>query len=231
MARYWAEFAQQGKQDVLVRHVLSHTSGLPGWDEPVTLDDVLGVPKSTALLAAQPSWWQPGTASGDHSFTYGHLIGELVRRVTGKSLTGFIAEEIAEPLGADFQLGAREEDWARVSDVVPPPPGGSPPVVEKGTVRHRVFVDPGPNARWANLDKWKRAEMGAGNGHTNPRALARILSVISRSGETGLGQRFLSPETVELIFREQANGEHLVLGVPLRFGIGFGLAGQGALPI
>ncbi|WP_372443701.1 serine hydrolase domain-containing protein [Streptomyces adelaidensis] len=105
VARYWPEFAARGKEGVLVRHLLSHTSGVSGWDRPVTVADVLDVPVSTARLAAQAPWWPPGTASGYHLFNYGHLLGELVRRIDGRTLGRFVAEEIAGPLGADFHIG------------------------------------------------------------------------------------------------------------------------------
>src|SRR6266704_5755239 len=102
VAKYWPEFAARGKAGIKVRHLLSHTSGVSGWDRPVTIDDVYDWDKSTAMLAAQAPWWEPGTASGYHALTYGHLIGEVLRRVTGKTLKDFVRDEIASPLEADF---------------------------------------------------------------------------------------------------------------------------------
>ena len=86
---------------------MSHTSGVAGWNTPFTVPDVYDLERSTAALAAQAPWWEPGTASGYHALTFGHLLGEIVRRVTGKSLTRFVDEEIAGPLGADFRIGAQ----------------------------------------------------------------------------------------------------------------------------
>src|ERR1700728_3133921 len=122
VARYWPEFAAAGKQDVLVRHLMSHTSGVSGLDQPASVDDLYDWDKSTSRFAAQAPWWAPGTASGYHALNFGHLIGEVVRRISGKPLKQFVAEEIAGPLGADFQIGAAESDWARIADVTPPPP-------------------------------------------------------------------------------------------------------------
>ena len=110
VARYWPEFAAQGKEGVLVRHLMSHTAGVAGWNPPFAVPDMYDLERSTAALAAQAPWWEPGTASGYHALTFGHLLGEVVRRVSGKSLTRFVDEEIAGPLGADFQIGAREAD-------------------------------------------------------------------------------------------------------------------------
>ena len=121
VSKYWPEFAANGKEDVEVRYFLAHTSGVPGWDKPVTIHDVLDNPKAAAMLAEQAPWWEPGSAAGYHSITMGTLVGELVRRITGKTLKEFIAEEMAGPLGADFQLGSKEEDWKRTADMIPPP--------------------------------------------------------------------------------------------------------------
>ena len=104
---YWPEFAANGKQDIEVRHILSHTSGVSGWDAPFTIEDVYDWDKSTSQLARQAPWWPPGMASGYHALTFGHLIGELVRRTAGMSLKDFVRDEIARPLEADFQIGAR----------------------------------------------------------------------------------------------------------------------------
>jgi CubicO group peptidase (beta-lactamase class C family) len=110
VARYWPEFAANGKQDVLVRHVMSHTSGVSGLDQPAAVEDMYDWDKATSRFAAQAPWWEPGTASGYHALNFGHLIGEVVRRISGSGLKQFVASEIAGPLGADFQIGAAESD-------------------------------------------------------------------------------------------------------------------------
>jgi CubicO group peptidase (beta-lactamase class C family) len=230
VGRYWPEFAAAGKQDVLVRHLLSHTSGVSGLDQPAVAEDLYDWEKSTARYAAQAPWWPPGSASGYHALNFGHLIGEVLRRITGASLKQFVAEEIAGPLGADFQIGAAERDWDRIADVVPPPPL---PVdfaaLGPDSVTVKTLTGPFIEATEANTPAWRRADIGAANGHGNARSVARILSVISRGGEVD-GVRLLRPETVELIFREQASGIDLVLGAPLRFGMGYGLPEPATIP-
>jgi CubicO group peptidase (beta-lactamase class C family) len=230
VARYWPEFGAAGKQDVLVRHLLSHTSGVSGLDQPAFAEDLYDWDKATARFAAQAPWWPPGTASGYHALNFGHLIGEVLRRVTGTSLKQFVADEIAGPLGADFQIGAAERDSERIADVVPPPPL---PIdfaaLGPDSLTVKTLTGPLIEAAEANTPAWRRADIGAANGHGNARSVARILSVISRGGEVD-GVRLLRPETIELIFREQANGVDLVLGVPLRFGIGFGLPRLDTIP-
>ncbi len=123
VASYWPEFAARGKTGVKVRHLLSHMSGVSGWEQLITLDDLYDLDKSTALLAAQAPWWEPGTASGYHMLTYGHLIGEVIRRITGLRLGEFFAAHIAGPLGADFHIGLPPTEFHRVANVVPPPAG------------------------------------------------------------------------------------------------------------
>jgi CubicO group peptidase (beta-lactamase class C family) len=230
VARYWPEFAAAGKENVLVRQVMSHTSGVSGLDQPAVVEDLYDWDKSTSRFAAQAPWWAPGTASGYHALNFGHLIGEVLRRITGRTLKQFVAEEIAGPLGADFQIGAAESDWDRIANVIPPPPlpfdlealGKDSPVV-------KTMTGPPADASNANTAAWRQADIGAANGHGNARSVARILSVVSRGGAVD-GIRLLRPETIELIFREQSNGVDLVLGVPLRFGIGYGLPIPVTLP-
>ena len=223
VARYWPEFAAAGKDGVEVRHLLSHTSGVSGWDQPFTVEDMYDWETATARLAAQAPWWEPGAASGYHANNQGHLVGEVLRRITGTPLKQFVAEQIAAPLGADFQIGALEQDWSRIAPVVPPPPlpfdlAALPP--DSPVVR--TFTGPVADARKANTAGWRRADLGALNGHSNARAVARVLSVVARGGEVD-GVRLLSPDTIDVIFDEQADGVDLVLGVPVRFGIGWAL--------
>ncbi len=233
VAKYWPEFAANGKEHIEVRHIMSHTSGLSGWEMPFTLDDIYDREKSTAQLAAQAPWWTPGTASGYHAVTSGHLIGEVIRRITGKTLKQFVREEIAEPLGADFQIGARPEDDSRIAELIPPPPLDVPLDAVPGDHPMRktfAAMPPTPeSALAAETPAWRGAEIGSANGHGNARSLVRALSPISLNGNVN-GVRLLSPETIDLIFQEQANGIDLVLAMPTRWGLGFALPHLEAVP-
>ena len=230
VATYWPEFAASGKERVLVRHLMSHTSGVSGWAQPVQMEDLYDPDRSVAMLAAQEPWWEPGTASGYHALNQGHLVGEVIRRVTGKSLGRFFREEIAEPLGADFQIGLDPKDFARVSDVVAPPPLELDlAALGPDSVAVKTFGGPAATAEVAWTEAWRCAEIGAANGHGNARSVARIQSVVACGGELD-GVRLLSPRTIDLIFEEQSNGVDLVLGIPLRFGIGYGLPLTETLP-
>jgi CubicO group peptidase (beta-lactamase class C family) len=230
VATYWPEFGQAGKEAIEVRHLMAHTSGVSGWEQPFVVEEMYDWETSVARLAAQAPWWEPGTASGYHAQNQGHLLGEIVRRVSGKTLKQFVAEEIAEPLGVDLQIGADARDDGRIAEIVPPPPLqfdlGSIPA---DSVMVKTLTGPAADAANANTPAWRRADMGALNGHTNARALARTMSAISRGGEVG-GIRLLSEKTIDRIFDEQVHGDDLVLGIPLRWGIGFGLPEPTTLP-
>ena len=230
VAKYWPEFAENGKERIEVRHILSHTSGVSGWGAPFTTKDMYDRDAATRQLATQAPWWEPGTASGYHAQNQGHLVGELVRRLTGKTLKTFVAQEIAGPLGADFQIGAIEADWDRIAPVTPPPPlPFDLASLDPDSPVYKTFTGPVADAAAANTPAWRRAELGALNGHANARSVARILRVLALGGEAG-GVRLLSPDAIGLIFDEQSHGPDLVLGVPLRFGIGYALPETQTVP-
>jgi CubicO group peptidase (beta-lactamase class C family) len=203
---------------------MSHSSGLSGWDLPFTAEDMYDWDKSTAALAAQAPWWEPGTASGYHALTYGHLIGEVLRRVTGKTLKDFVRDEIAGPLEADFQIGVGAQDTGRVAETIPATePLDLPPFDQLPEVMVKTLMGPPPDPSLANTAAWRAADMGAVNGHGNARSLARILSAISLGGTVN-GVQLLRPDTVEKIFDVQTDGPDVVLlGHPVRRGLGFGL--------
>ncbi|MCT9818902.1 beta-lactamase family protein [Microbacterium sp. W1N] len=224
VAHYWPAFAAAGKQDVLVRHVLQHASGVSGWDQPVTGADILDVDAAAERLAAQAPWWPAGAASGYHLLDYGHLVHGLVRAVDGRSLGAFVADELAGPLGADFWFGLPEGEDHRVSDVVPPPAVDLP--LQPGTPAFRTFTGPVLRAEDTWTRAWRGAGVGGAGGQANARAVARLNAVVSGRGEVD-GIRVVRPETVDRLFRDPQEGIDLVLGIPLRWGLGWGLRQPG----
>jgi CubicO group peptidase (beta-lactamase class C family) len=228
VTRYWPEFGANDKDRIEVRHLMSHTAGLSGWQEPLQPVDLADWEKCTSLLAAQAPWWTPGTASGYHAVTQGYLIGEVVRRITGVSIGRWFAEEVALPLGADFHIGLDGADDHRVSYVIPPPPI-DPGGFEPDSIMVRTLTNPMIDATLPREEWWRRAEIPAANGHGNARSVAAVQSIVAGRGESG-GVRLLSEKGCDRIFEEQIDGTDLVLGVPLRLGMGYGLSGE-LLPI
>lgn len=234
VATYWPEFGANGKEGVEVRHLLSHSSGVSGWEGAITSEGFCDLEAATARLAAQAPWWTPGTQSGYHSITMGHLVDGLVRRVAGKSLAEFVQEELVEPLGADFRFGVPKEEYHRVAEIIPPPappadwkPEAPPAGVDPATtVVAKTLMNPPMDASIANQDFWRAAVVPAANGFTDARGIGRLLSFVSCKGTVG-ETTLLKPETVDLIFKEQTRGRDLVFSSEMVTGIGFGLSGVG----
>ena len=227
VARYWPEFAQNGKDGVLVRHLMSHTAGLPGFDPPLSNEELFDWDTTCANLAAQAPWWEPGTASGYHAITQGQLVGEVVRRITGVSLGTFFAKEIAGPLDADFHIGTDPVHFDRISNVIAPPGHSvSEGMDPNDEIQRRMAAStPDVTAQTAWTEAFRRAELPAANGHGNARSVARIQAAVSNGGVSGR-VRLLSRSPEDVIFREQCNGTDLMFRMPLRHGIGYGLPNE-----
>ncbi|BCH21263.1 serine hydrolase domain-containing protein [Mesorhizobium sp. L-8-3] len=209
VAHYWPEFAQNGKEGVLVRHVLDHTAGLPVVLDPLWKGAVFDCDAIVAALEKQAPIWQPGTVAAYHIHTQGNLLGEIVRRVTGKRFPQFIRDEVTGPLGADYQYGnLSDADLARCATLVPTVEGT---LLAKRDSEPDTLVAKGftqfpnePLPVTLNSTAWRRAEITSASGHGNPRAVARIYSAFARGGELD-GVRLMSAGTVEDMLTEQHN--------------------------
>jgi CubicO group peptidase (beta-lactamase class C family) len=222
VARYWPEFAAAGKEKVLVRHLLSHTAGLPDWDGPI--EELFDWPTATARLAAQAPQWEPGSAAGYHSLTQGFLVGEVLRRITGRTVGEFFAAEVAAPLGADFSLGLSAENDSRLALAVPPASRD----VDYAASAPGNTAAPGTavRVRDGNSVAWRRAQIPAASGFGNARSVALVQSVLACGGAVR-GVRLLSPAGCSRAREEQFSGEDLRLGMPVRWGLGYALFGSG----
>ena len=230
VARYWPEFAANGKAGVKVSHLMSHSAGLSGWKEPITEQDLYDWDKACALLAAQAPFWEPGTASGYHGMTQGFLVGEVVRRITGRTIGTVFRQEIAEPLGADFFIGLPASEDSRVADLIPPPPGtamGDAP--GQSELQANMALNPKLEVSVTRSRAWRGAELPAAGGTGNARAVAEIHAILANGG-VAKGKRFMSEAGCRKALELQVAGTDLVLGMPARFGLGFGLAG-GMMPL
>lgn len=229
VARYWPEFAANGKAQITVAQLMAHSSGLSGWHEPVTQEDLYDWDKATGLLAAQAPFWEPGTAPGYHAQTQGYLVGEVVRRITGRSLGTVFREEIAEPLGADFHIGMGAEHDARVADLIPPVAGVPADMGAPSPLLINMMTNPASNPLDSRTRAWRAAEMPAVNGQGNARSIAQIHSLLANGGVAN-GKRLLSEAGCRKALEPQIEGVDLVLGMPARFGLGFGLGPMIPLP-
>ena len=223
VAEYWPEFAQAGKEKIPVKYLLSHTSGISGFEKKITVKTLYDWDKIVNLLAAQEPWWEPGTKSGYHGITHGYLLGELVRRVTGKSLGTFFREEIAIPLDADFHIGLSEEHDSRVGELIPPEMDLSQLTeLDPNSVAVKTLTNPLMTAREPLTREWRAAEIPAAGGHGNARSIAKIAAALACGGELD-GVQLLSTKTIDKALEEQIYDTDLVLLYPVRFGLGFGL--------
>jgi len=235
VARYWPEFAAAGKEGVQVRHLLSHTAGLPELDPPVPARDLTDWQDITARLAAQAPLWEPGTLAGYHSITQGFVVGEVIRRVTGVSIDSFFAAEVAGPLGADFHLTlSAEHDHRFAPGIAPPespdgdmvaapPPDATAPVgVAPVEVAPPTGAGEGIRLSVANSVAWRRAQIPSGSGYGNARSVAAIQSLLACGGAVN-GVRLLSPQGCDRAREEQYRGVDQVLGASIRWGMGYAL--------
>ena len=229
VVEYWPEFAAEGKERIPVRWLFSHKAGLAAIDRPLGLDDVLAWTPVVDALAAQKPLWEPGTTHGYHTYTFGWLAGEVIRRVAGVSVGRFVAERIAKPLQLEFWIGLPEALNARVAPVIPPPtpPPGKPPdpfvtrVLDPTSLAHKSLTNPAIPPAAFNEYPFRSAEVPAGNGIGTARALSRMYAACI--GEVD-GVRLLEPETLAQATRTQAHGEDLVMGFETHYGTGFQLS-------
>ncbi|MFK4153282.1 serine hydrolase domain-containing protein [Streptomyces fungicidicus] len=235
VGHYWPEFKAHGKERLLVRHVLNHRAGLPVLDDPLTPAEAADPPRAAEAVAAQAPTWEPGTDHGYHALTYGWLVDELVRRVTGRGCGEWIASEIAAPLGLDLWVGLPDEQAHRVGTVgriEGPEPSGALRARPKRSVTD-AYADPASLTRRTfaaitpfpdhNDPAFRAAALPAANGIATADGLARFYaSLIGRVD----GVRLLDPATVEAARAEESAGPDRVLVVGTRFGLGYMLHGS-----
>ena len=224
VCKYWPEFAQKGKENILVSHIMSHSSGLPGWDEPVAGNDLYYPDKVAALFETQEPWWEPGTALGYHALSVGNLMGEIIKRISGKTVGNFFKDEIADPLDIDFHIGLEDKHHSRVAEIHQAVESNPEDIfeLEEGSVMQKVMTNGIITAPDANTPEWRRAEIPAAGGHGNGRSIAESMALIANGG-TYKGKRIFSEDLIQYALEEQVRGNDLVLVEPLRWGIGFGL--------
>jgi CubicO group peptidase (beta-lactamase class C family) len=235
VARQWPEFAAAGKEEVTVRQLLSHQAGLVALREAVPASEIFDWDAMVERLAAEAPWWPPGTGVGEHAYFYGHLVGELVRRVDGRDIRRFFREELAGPWGLDIQIGVVPEDRTRVAPLVgleslyPAGQSGEP-----GSIQQVAVTNP-PGMllpEVVNSDAWMSAAVPAVNGFGTAAAVARFYQVFLAGGLLD-GRRVLSESLCSEATTIQASGDDVYLQRQIDWGLGFqvenGSYGHGGL--
>lgn len=228
VARYWPEFAGQGKDDIRVRSLLDHRAGLPAVNETLPPEALFDWAAMTRALAAEPPWWTPDTQHGYHAVTFGWLVGEVIRRAAGRTMGAYFREEIAEPLGLDVHVGLDSKHDARCAELRP---GRRRP--EESTLFDRIVSAPYSMTAKAFANPitmlmpgtvgsraWRAAELPSVNAHATARSIGRLYGALACGGEQD-GVRVLSAESIARARTERSSGVDAVLGVPTRFGLGF----------
>ncbi len=224
VARYWPEFAANGKESLPVRFILDHRAGLPVISDPLWHGSIYDPGAICRALAAQAPLWPPGTVAAYHVHTQGYLLGEIIRRVTGKSVGAFVRDELAGPLGADFMIGGlSSRDQGRCAEVMPNMQARlfAAKEVETDTLRAKAFVQ-NPAEPWPvtlNSALWRESEIASGNGHGNARGVARIYAAFARGGELD-GVRLVRADTIAAMTTEQHNITELMQDRPYHQALG-----------
>ena len=246
VATYWPEFSENAKENIPVRYLFCHKSGLCGIKTSLKTGAFTDWNLICSELAKQSTFWEPGTAHGYHGLTYGYLIGELLRRIDGRTIGTYFREEIADPLDIDFWIGLPDSEFHRVSDIYPAKPGLIEkllPILTKlpksffpnrlqilfdfndtSTPTGAAFNNPkisNEDIFEANTSAWRQAEIPAANGHGSARSIAKLYGILANGG-TRNEVHVLNPETIEIGRTTQSEGKDLVLGnMHTRFGLGF----------
>jgi CubicO group peptidase (beta-lactamase class C family) len=224
VAKYWPEFAQAGKEELPVRWLLTHQAGLSAISRPMPRGTLSDWDAMVSALAAQEPWWEPGTNHGYHGVTYGHLVGEVIRRATGKMPGQVFAEELRGPLGLDlFMPTPAAEDHRTAEMALLPPMGGTFFDHWKADgLGPKSFGNPDDsnNVPYTNSRTFRGAEIPAANMHGNARSLDRLYALLARGGELD-GHRYLSPDRVAEGGRKVVEGQDLVMDLPTAFALGF----------
>lgn len=220
VAQYWPEFAQSGKENVQVKHLLSHSAGLPGFSRPMSNDEIYDWEAACADLAAQAPWWEVGAHSGYHAITQGYLIGEVVRRVTGKSFGTYFKQEVADKVGADFHIGVDPQHFGRIADLVAAKQQAPLLEMDADSIPGRVFSNLNITPEETGSAGWRRAEIPAANGHGNARSVVRAQTAMANGGKA-FGVELFTDKTVNRALETQITGPDLVLGLNVEFAMGY----------
>jgi CubicO group peptidase (beta-lactamase class C family) len=228
VAKLWPEFGARGKHAVTVRQVLNHTAGVPGIPLDTTIEDLCNWDKMCAAIADEELWWEPGTKVGYHAYSFGYIVGEIVRRATGKKISQVLREEVAGPLGVadEIYFGMPQSEQHRLARLEDAPfPGGEMPQMPPDLPMFKAGpMSTFPNAALGNRTDVLSADIPAG-GKVSARAIARLYAALL----TGVdGVRLLSPERLREATAVSSSGMDQVFGMPTTWALGYSVGGLGS---
>jgi CubicO group peptidase (beta-lactamase class C family) len=226
VSKYWPEFAANGKGDVTIEMMLSHQAGLCGLSTPAKIADFYDHASTAARLAAQAPIWEPGSRSGYHAITVGFLANEVFRRVDGRTLRAFIAEEIAGPFNIDVAIGLAPSEEGRMAPIIPATSSGMPPADTLNASQKLALGNPPLEATAPNERAWRAAEIPAANGFATAEALARLYGALASDGRIG-GRKLIGKEAIAQATAPRIANVDEVLGMDVRWAAGFLLNGMG----
>jgi len=233
VSKYWPEFGAADKEAITIAQLLSHQAGLPGFAEPTTLDELLSTELAAARLAAQTPFWPPGTACGYHGVSLGPITATLFKRIEGRTIRQFVAEEIALPFNLGVSIGLNSEDFDQAAETVRPDEGidlsgfyrvegavldgkaGNPNL----SPAQAAALNPPMDVRYANLPKWRAADIPGANGFGNAHSLAEFYALVL--GHPRNGKRLASPAVIAEATRVRIEGMDQVKNVHARWAAGF----------
>tara|TARA_R110000868_G_scaffold192446_1_gene436892 strand:- start:1904 stop:3043 length:1140 start_codon:yes stop_codon:yes gene_type:complete len=218
VSKYWPEFAAEGKGNITIGQMLSHQAGLCGPTVPTTVEEMCNHALMAERLAAQAPLWEPGSRSGYHALTVGILAGELVARVTGKSIGTWFRENVARPFEVDFFIGLPASEDHRVAEMIPAKTSNMPGSLNASQMA--ALGNPAPNAAIPNERFWRGAELSSANGQGTASAIARVYGALADSGKID-GKELVKPVTIRAMTAVQIECNDEVLAMPARWGAGF----------
>ena len=221
VAKFWPEFVANGKDGITIAQLLSHQGGLCGLDQPVTLEDLADQPKAEKLFAAQAPLWSPGTQCGYHAISHGPLANALFRRIEGRTMAQFVADELSRPFGLELSIGLPETDAGRASEIIAPPTLSSTDAnPTPSRAQAAALANPVLDPHAANTTHWRASPMPSVNGFATARGLARLYGALANGGVLD-GVRLLSPGVIAQASRVRIDSDDLVLGMQARWAAGF----------
>lgn len=220
VSKYWPEFAANGKGDITIGQMLSHQAGLCGPSVPTTIEEMCDHALMAERLAAQAPLWTPGSRSGYHALTVGILLGELVARITGKSIGTYFNEEVATPFGVDFFIGLPQSEDVRAAEMVPAKTSNMLDTSKLNISQMVAMGNPPLNAAIPNQRFWRAAELSSANGQGTAASIARVYGALASGGQIE-GKDLVLPSTIQAMTAMQIEGVDEVLSIPTRWSAGF----------